>query len=143
MKIDRDQVDLSILPPQMRRLIAVMGFEPAIKLLRKYGGRRIWVPKTAASDRVLAQVVGLKALAALVEHYAGEMLELPSDEKLLIQMRNRMLIARRDEGASYAELAQEFGVSRRWAIELCNTARDNERQGRLFDACAHGSSGAH
>ena len=143
MKIERDQVELSSLPPQMRRLIAVLGFDATIKLLRERGGRRIWVPKTAAGDRVLAQVVGHRALEALVEHYAGEMLELPSDEKLLIQMRNRMLVARRAEGASYAELAQEFGVSRRWAIELCNTAREDQRQGRLFDACANGDSGAH
>lgn len=140
MKIDADQIDVSVLPPQMRRLIELLGFDVTLKLLKARGGRRIWIPKTAAGDRVLAQVVGHRALETLVEHYAGEMLELPSDEKLITQVRNRLMVAARADGASYAELAEQFGVSRRWAIEVCNAAAEDDKQGRLFDACANDDS---
>lgn len=137
MKIDPELIDVAALPPQMRRLIELLGFHVTLKLLKARGGRRIWIPKTTDGDRVLAQVIGHSGLETLVEHYAGEMLELPSDDKLVMQIRNRLMVARRGAGASYSELAEEFDVSRRWAIEVCNHALADERQGRLFDACAN------
>ena len=143
--IKREQVEVSSLPPQMRRLIALLGFEATVKLLRARGGRRVWVPNTASADRVLAPVIGLRALKTLVAHYGGEMIELPGSDKILIQARNRMLLARRAEGASYADLAEEFGLSRRWVIALCSTPEDDVEppQGRLFGPCADRKSGAH
>lgn len=144
MSKDTNGIDLSALPPQMRLLIERIGFAATLKLLKKRGGRQVWVPKTATGDRVLAQVVGHEALAVLVKHHGGERLELPKDDKIFIQLRDRAMYSRRLEGATYSELVEEFGISRRWAIEVCQrlraVAREARRQGQLFDACANGDS---
>lgn len=148
-KLTQEQVEVTSLPPQMRRLISLLGFDATVKLLRARGGRRVWVPKTATADRILAPVIGQRALKVLVTHYGGEMIELPGSNKLLIQARNRKLLARRAEGASYADLAEEFGLSRRWVIALCAAPEDDPEddndppQGRLFGTCDDRKSKAH
>jgi len=140
-------VSVRRLPPQLRMLVRQIGFEPTLKLVRARGGRQVWIPKTASADRVLAQVIGVPALEVLCEAHRGERLELPKGDKILIQARNAAIVERRRAGASAAEIAAEFNLTRRWVIEICNAARDAERQGDLFvsrlQACVGDDSGAH
>lgn len=136
-------VSLQRLPPQLRMLVRQIGFDAALKLIRARGGRQVWIPKTASADRVLAQVIGTAALEKLCKAHRGERLELPKSDKILIQARNAAILERRAAGASYAEIARDFGLTRRWIIEICNAGRDAARQGDLFRACAGDDSGAH
>jgi hypothetical protein len=150
---DRDLeqlVSVRMLPPQLRMLVRQIGFQAALKLVRERGGREISVPKTASADRVLAQVIGVRALEQLCAAYrnAGARFDLPKSDKILIQARNAAIIERRRAGASYPKIASEFGLTTRWVIEICNAARDADRQGDLFGsdrlrACVGDDSGAH
>lgn len=140
------EVDLNLLPPQLKMLVQRIGYAPTIKLIRARGGQQVWLPKKATADRVLAQVIGKDALAKLVEHHGGERLELPKEDKILIQLRDQRLWEMRQAGATESELAREFNITRRWVLEICarkrREAEDDSRQGRLFDACANGDFGA-
>jgi len=135
-------VSVRLLPPQLRMLVRRIGFDDALKLVRARGGRQIWIPKTASADRVLAQIIGIAALEKLCEAHRGERLELPKSDKILMQARNAAIVERREAGDSYAEIARDFGLTRRWVIEICNAAREADRQGNLFRACAGTDSGA-
>lgn len=138
-------IDLSRLPPQLKFLVREIGLVATIKLVRARGGQQVWLPKKATGDRVLAQVIGREALAKLVAHRGGERLELPKADKILVQMRDRALFARREAGATESELARDYGITRRWVYEICARLRQEraeaERQGQLFDACANGDAG--
>lgn len=140
-------VNLNLLPPQLKMLVQRIGYAATIKLIRARGGQQVWLPKTATADRVLAQVIGKHALERLVEQYGGERLELPKEDKILIQLRDQVIWAKRQAGATESELAREFNITRRWVLDICARKRrdqaENDRQGRLFDACANGDSGAH
>jgi len=136
-------VSVRLLPPQLRMLVRQIGFTAALKLVRARGGRQVWIPKTASADRVLAQVIGTAALEQLCAAHRGERLELPKSDKILIQARNAAILERREAGDSYAEIARDFGLTRRWVIEICNAGREADRQGNLFRACAGTDSGAH
>lgn len=137
-------ISVRALPTQLRMLVRQIGFNATLKLIRARGGRQVWIPKTASADRVLAQVIGLPALEKLCEAHRGERLELPKSDKILIQARNAAIAERRAAGDSYATLARDFDLTRRWVIEICNAAEDDGRQGDLFlKACANDDSGAH
>jgi hypothetical protein len=142
-----DDISIHQLPPQLKMLIQRIGYPATIALIRARGGQQVWIPKTATADRVLAQVIGKEALGELVKHHGGERLELPKVDKILIQRRDEALWRKRQAGATESELAREFKITRRWVLEICARRRreqaEGQRQGRLFDACANGDSGAH
>ena len=130
------EIDIRSLPPQMRRLIDLIGFDATMKLLQARGGCKVHIPKTPTKGRVLAKIIGLQALTALCDHFGDEQLELPKDDKPIIQARNAAVVKRRADGASHSELAVEFNITRRWSIEICKAYEQEvqvkSRQGKLF-----------
>ncbi len=137
---DHPSLNVQLLPPQLKMLIQRIGYARTQKLIRARGGLIVWIPKKATEDRVLAQVIGKDALTVLCEYHGGERLELPKEDKLLVQERDALIWRLRHEGWTAPQLAREFELTRRYIMKICARKRealaDADRQGQLFASCA-------
>lgn len=113
-------VDPRLLPPVMRQLIAVIGMEATIRLLRARGGQRVHVPESRS--KLLTDIVGAESARQLCERFGGQELDLPKYDKVAQQLRDVAIRAERP-GASLNELAARHDLTRR---HIQNILRDNE-----------------
>lgn len=121
-------LDPRLLPPVMRALIDVLGFECAIRLLRARGGQRVHVP--VSTSRSLSSIVGADKAMMLCDRFGGQDIDLPKYDKVAQQLRNEMVHAER-ENYSLNQLAGKFNLSRR---QIMNILRDDDhREPDLFD----------
>ena len=65
---DLNLVDPNLLPPQMRRLVEIIGLPETLALLEARGGTFIHVPHQADADTVLGAILSLVIAIGLVCH---------------------------------------------------------------------------
>lgn len=101
----------ALFPRRMRDLLA-LGIDRAgvLAICREYGGRRMFV---AEAPEKLANLIGEKAAALLIERYRGEILDIPSLVSLRAAERGQSIRNQHEKGASVNDLAREFGLSMR------------------------------
>jgi hypothetical protein len=81
--------DLTRLPSQLRRLIAVLGMDATERLLIARGGTRLVLPRTAATRRTLAILLGSDAAVdSLAAAFDRLYIDLPTASKLAAMRRN-------------------------------------------------------
>lgn len=98
----------------LQDLVALVGHQPTIELVRAWGGRRLKVPATIAEDHPLVFVVGWEAARKLSHAYGGaDALDLPAERNHLIDLRNQAIAAGFAQRRSITWLSNEYGVSRR------------------------------
>lgn len=98
----------------LRDLVELIGHQPAIELVRAWGGRRLKVPALMTTDHPLVFCVGMEAALKLAEAYGGaEALDLPAERNFLLDMRNDAILAGWNAKRSVAWLSRTYGVSRR------------------------------
>jgi hypothetical protein len=124
------ELDLSLLPPQMRLLAQWMGsVEALVILLQVRGGTRIEVPRRMPAQLAGWQAsIGREALAGLIAHRPGERIELPMPNKVTSQWRNAAIRAAFAAGESQTALARRHGLTRRQVINICRRMEGAVRQ---------------
>jgi len=108
-----DEVELAMLPPQIRLLVNACGLEAAFSLLRARGGAPYTVPLNGERSEVLSAIMPAEAARALSRALGGRTLTLPKLDKLMIQVRNRRIRAEAAAGASLACLARRYDLTTR------------------------------
>lgn len=116
-------LDPRLLPPVMRALIDVLGFEGAIRLLLARGGQRVHVP--VSTSRSLSSIVGLDNARRLCERFGGQELDLPKYDKVAQRLRDEMINAER-EAHSLNQLAAKYNLTRRHIQNIVRADEDNE-----------------
>jgi hypothetical protein len=110
-----ERLDPSLLPPQIRELVRILGTEEALRLLRQWGGQRRWVPErpdlASAQLRGMLSPEGLIALCA--SRFAGQSTDWPKSDKALSQAIHTAMRADRAAGATANELAARYGYTTR------------------------------
>jgi lambda repressor-like predicted transcriptional regulator len=94
-------------------LVDLIGHQPAIELLRAWGGRRLKVPAEVHQDHALVFIVGWDAAGKLSRTYGGTDLDLPAERNVLVDMRNAAIMDGFKRGRSITWLSMTYGVSRR------------------------------
>ena len=110
-----ERIDPSLLPPQIRELIRILGTEEALRLLRQWGGQRRWVPAQAdlASDQ-LRSMLSAQGLAALcASRFGGVSTDWTKADKVLMQAIHAGMRADRAAGATANEVASRYGYTTR------------------------------
>lgn len=109
------------LPPVIRELERAIGLVLAMRLVDKYGGTKVYVPKSAelGGEHPLVELLGADAARALTEDRGGEWLGVPRCAAMLRGRRDREVLSRYErDGKSARAIALEFQVTERtvWRI---------------------------
>ncbi len=122
LSAELDQVDPSLMPPQIRELVRVIGFPDTVKLLQARGGTFFVFPIKAGG--LLVNIVGVEAAKKLVAAYGGERRDLPKVDKIMIKLRD-IAIDHLRKTKSVTQLAQEFNLTRRHIFNVSKKEDDN------------------
>lgn len=111
------------LPQTAHELIRLLGSCAAVELMVKLGGRVFLVPKTDRGEtepnrNALYDIVGAEAARALIHHFGGDRLYIPSCRNYGKQARNRAIVRAYDGGESVGRIALRYSLSERmvWNI---------------------------
>ncbi|SFF05343.1 Mor transcription activator family protein [Nitrosomonas sp. Nm166] len=102
-------IDTSLLPGILQEMVELIGQAATLKLVAKYGGVRIYVPKVLGYDHPLVETVGMVEASALVARYQGEVLEIPRAVSLNVAQRNAA-IKQEYQDLSQRQLALKYGL---------------------------------
>jgi Mor family transcriptional regulator len=122
----------------LRELSNTIGLADAIELVRRWGGREIYVPVSVAAGDPLALTMGLESARALVKHYGGQRLQLPAERNALLDLRNAAIIAEHDAGSSHEQVGLRYGLTRQAVSHILRAARERAEVRQKF---AGGTSG--
>jgi hypothetical protein len=115
-----ERLDPTLLPPQIRQLVRLLGTTDAVALLRTWGGQRRWVPtdpdRACPTLRTCLSPSGLAALCA--SEYGGLSTDWPKIDKVLLQSIHAAMRADRAAGATANDLATRYGYTRRRAASI-------------------------
>jgi len=117
-------LDTSLLPTQMRLLQKVIGLSETIALVKKRGGRPTRMPTTGSRSTALDGILKRESILALSKStLAGQRLDLPKPDKVLVQIRNMNILAARGR-CTKSELATEYGLTTRMIQIIWNGEPD-------------------
>ncbi|HYB91409.1 MAG TPA: hypothetical protein VEC38_10220 [Candidatus Binataceae bacterium] len=102
-------------------LAILVGEGAAEKLVRKFGGRRVYIPRAPVEGEVLVRLVGITAALKLARIFGGERVMLPADPDR--RLRRDRIVALRGRQLSVAEIARTMRVTERYVYKVLADAR--------------------
>lgn len=108
-------------------LIAKIGFPDTMELVRRWGNRRLDVPMKVAPGDPLALILGIESAQRLVQHYAGQRLELPAEKRAMRDHRDEAIF-RESETASQEALGLRWGLTRQGVGAVLRRMRERPPQ---------------
>lgn len=131
--LDADSIDIEDLPATLREMAALIGLPHTLTLVRHYGGTRLYVPREATPEHLLARLVGFEAMARLCQHYgSGEHFDIPRALDATIAVRNREIRRQAQMGKSQRELALAYRMTERHVRNILGEAPMESPQVDMF-----------
>jgi Mor family transcriptional regulator len=94
-----------------------VGDEAALMFVKKFGGRKVYVPIKASEGHPIAQQIGLQPAAKLSRRFGGEYLQVPT------RWFRRIQIVELDAaGMRPSEISRKLGCSRQWVTRVLQHA---------------------
>ena len=93
-------------------LSEAVGFGHAIHVCQRWRGRKMRVPVKVMEGDPLALSLGMEIASKLVQHYAGQCLELPTERSALLSLRNAAIVRDRAAGDSHGVIGVRYGLTR-------------------------------
>jgi len=109
-----------------------IGFADTIEIVRRWGGRRLYIPVSIEEDNPLAIAIGLERARRLSDHYGGQQLELPAERNALLELRNAEILRQHRAGKSMEFIALQFGVTRQAVGYIIRTVSEREAVRQKF-----------
>jgi Mor family transcriptional regulator len=126
----------------VKELAKVLGLNDAIELVRRWGGRELYVPVKVHPGDPLALTLGLEAARLLVQHYGGQRLQLPAERNALLDLRNAAMMADHDAGMNYTQIGLKYGLQRQTVTHILKTIKEREAVRQKFAGRNAASSNA-
>lgn len=125
-------INVALLPPILQQIVGLIGLPLTMKLVERYGGTRLFVPKREVdAEHALVRLLGHHAAQKLVQHYGGEEhFDIPLAMRAMKAVRNAQIRAERPH-TSASRLARKHFTSERNIRLICGEIAD-DRQGGLF-----------
>ena len=120
-------LDWSSLPRWFRDLRKVVGEHGALAMSRSFGGASIYIPMRPHRRHPVARCIGMELARRLGAEYGGDCVSIPKPDAVMRQVRSRRICSRRDQGATFDDLALEFKLSRRRVLQILNVQRELPR----------------
>lgn len=120
-------------------VVAVIGWDATMALVRAFGGRALYVPMTITENHPIARAIGLPASAQLAADFGNVTWTIP----ISLKRRMRVLeLAKRTPPLTRGQIADEVGIGERAVSKMLNESpmrlmpggrpRD-DRQREMFD----------
>lgn len=107
-------------------IVDLIGIQPTIELVRRYGGRMIRIPAKVGVEHAITLCVGFAASEKLAEAYGGEDLHIPAERILLMRLRNEQIVkrytAQPPDNWSVNALSAEYGIDRQMIYKILRQA---------------------
>jgi hypothetical protein len=103
----------------LTELANVIGVPAAVRLVRGFGGARVYVPHSPGAGEALVNQIGLSAAAKLSEVYGGERVEVPNPTS-----RRWQILEMRQQGHSVDTIARTLNCTRRRVFQVLAEARE-------------------
>jgi len=125
-------VDVAMLPLQLRQLVNLISFEETLKLLQARGGTRMRMPVRAELATQLPQLISREAVQKICDSdLAGQRIDLPKIDKVLLQVRNASIKAAKGKTTA-RELAQRYGLTTRMIKLIWNGDAEDDPTPDMF-----------
>lgn len=111
-------LDWEALPGGMKELKDLVGPGAALAICAEWGGNTLYVPSRAHPAHPLSRLLGQETANLLCSAMSGDRLAVPKTDAVMRQMRAKKIMTRRRNGKSIAELAEEFGLTRRRILQI-------------------------
>lgn len=128
-----------LLPPVLQDFVRLIGLQPTMALVERFGGLRIFVPtpERCTDEHQFAQIIGTANLVKLADAYGGlEHFQLPKAEKALLAVRNARIAADYRTTKTARQLAAEHRLTEGQVVRILSaqgaTAPSDRRQAALF-----------
>ena len=128
-----------LLPPVLQDFVRLIGLQPTMALVERFGGLRIFVPtpERCTDEHQFAQIIGTANLVKLADAYGGlEHFQLPKAEKALLAVRNARIAADYSTTKTARQLAAEHRLTEGQVVRILSAqgaaAPADRRQAPLF-----------
>lgn len=119
----------------VRELAQAVGLADAIAIIRRWGGRDLYIPIEVNHGDALALTLGLDTARKLVAWcdtftvgpagvYRKREVQLPAERNVLLDLRNEAIVERIKGGASHEAVGLEFGLTRQMVSRIAKVARE-------------------
>ena len=136
-----DELDdlLSFWPASLREVETVIGLAATLKLVEAFGGGNCYIPATSDPSAHLVQVLGERAVAAMIEQYGPGSFAVPA----LAAVRHKRVLISRLSGSA-RDVARKLGVTDRWVryVRADTRSETDSRQIDMFQTNERGSGSA-
>lgn len=108
-------------------LVEAIGLAAALKLARRFGGRRVYVPQPERikPEGPLAGTIGFDAVTRLAKTWRGQEIAVPKCVGYLARERARRIHAE-PAAMSIAAIAAKYDITERWAFRILATPAPGE-----------------
>ena len=128
-----------LLPPVLQDFVRLIGLQPTMALVERFGGLRIYIPtpERVTADHQFAQIIGMANLLKLADAYGAlEHFQLPKAEKALLAVRNARIAADYRTTKTARQIATEYRLTEGQIVRILAaqgvTAPAERRQTLLF-----------
>ncbi len=105
--------ELEFLPKRTAELVAVIGLEAALILVKEFGGTHLDIPKKAKAQHKLVAFIGFAAFEKLCAYYGGTPLEIDLCANILSQKKQQAIQDGIKRGMTNAQLARQYHTTER------------------------------
>lgn len=131
-QMDAQLIDVDLLPAVLQELCGVIGLDATLALANRWPGVPLYIPATATAEHPLATVIGLEAMAQLVEIYRTDTIDVPKLDAAQCQIKHRVVRQLRSAGHSNRAVALACGYTQRY-VEMLNQQERERTQQDLFE----------
>ncbi len=110
----------------LRRLSDTIGLPDTIEIVRRWGGRTLYVPASVSPNDPLALTLGYNSALRLVEHWGGQYLQLPIERNGLLDLRNKSVIEDYRAGVSKTQIGLRYGLCRQSITHILQMYAERE-----------------
>lgn len=118
----------------LKELANAIGIGDTLEVVRRWGGRELYIPVKVEQGDALALTLGLDSARRLVEHYGGQRLQLPAERNALLDLRNAAIVAEAEAGDSQERIGLRYGLTRQAVSHILKAHREREAIRQKFAA---------
>ena len=126
-----NDIDLNLLPGELREIAQLIGIPATMALVGKYGGVGLYVPIELKPDHPLIELIGAKNAEKLSARYPGDEIEIGKAEAAMRELRNRE-IRSQYPALSQRALALKYNTTERNIRLILGECARNDDQMTLF-----------
>jgi Mor family transcriptional regulator len=118
----------------VKEMADALGMGDTLEIMRRWGGRELYVPVKTDRGDPLSLTLGTESARRLVEHFAGQRLQLPAERNALLDLRNASIIAEVEAGQSHEQTGLRYGLTRQAVSHIVKMHREREAVRQKFAA---------